>query len=145
MFDNDVKELPDVVGELLPATASKKRGVVGHAMGALVTYLKSGGAFASCSAFAPLCSSTARPCGHKAFKYNLKDGAGGEEWDATELLAAAAQVVPLAVRAFPILIDQGAVVAAAAVVVVAAAAAAVVVVMVALAVAVVPGRIPVDG
>ncbi len=65
MLDYDVKELPDVVGELLPA---KKRGVVGHAMGALVTYLNSGRAFAYCSAFAPICSSTACPCRHKAFK-----------------------------------------------------------------------------
>jgi S-formylglutathione hydrolase len=112
MFDYVVKELPEVLVELLPATAGKKRGVMGHSMGghgALVTYLKSGGAFASCSAFAPICHPTACPWGHKAFKYYLKDGAGGEEWDATELLkaAAAAQAVPLAVRAFPILIDQG--------------------------------------
>lgn len=109
MYDYVVEELPEVVAAILPATAGKKRSVMGHSMGghgALVLYLKSGGAFASCSAFAPICHPTACPWGEKAFKYYLKDGQGGEEWDATELLKkhgpAEGQL-----RERTILIDQG--------------------------------------
>jgi len=107
MYDYVVNELPAIVGEVSPATVGKKRSVTGHSMGghgALVVYLKSG-VYASCSAFAPICHPTACPWGEKAFKYYLKDGKGGEEWDATELVkGASARAV---VKATPILIDQG--------------------------------------
>lgn len=107
MFDYVVHELPEVVAKLYPKTVGKKRSISGHSMGghgALVLYLKTE-AYVSCSAFAPICHPTACPWGEKAFKYYLKDGVGGELWDATEL---AKVTVPTEHKlSTPILVDQG--------------------------------------
>ena len=103
MYSYITKELPEVVGALLPAK-SGATGIFGHSMGghgALTIGLKNPDKFKSLSAFAPIAAPSQCPWGKKAFGNYL--GADTKQWaeyDATELVAR---------KPFPqpILIDQG--------------------------------------
>ena len=71
----------------------------GH--GALVAALRHPGRYRSVSAFAPICHPSACPWGQKAFgAYLGADQGAWAAWDATLLLASAAERLPL-------LVDQG--------------------------------------
>lgn len=103
MYDYVNKELPQLVQSMFPVDANKK-SVMGHSMGghgALISHLKNPGAFASASAFSPICNPTQCPWGDKAFNGYLGSVEAGKAYDATELMAA--YQGPKA----PILIDQG--------------------------------------
>ena len=95
------QELPALIESNLPAAPGLK-SICGHSMGghgALTIALKSPDAWASTSAFAPICNPTECPWGKKAFAAYGVDGAAH---DATTLLKAAGAAV------YPdILIDQG--------------------------------------
>jgi len=103
MYDYVTKELPDLVASLFPVDPTRM-SVTGHSMGghgALVAFLKNPGAYASVSAFAPICNPTQVPWGQKAFQGYLGSVEAGKEYDATELVAKYQGPQP------PILIDQG--------------------------------------
>lgn len=99
--------------ELLPAVTAQfgldpqRQGLFGHSMGghgALTLALRHPGRFASLSAFAPICSPTRCPWGHKAFTgYLGQDESTWAEHDASLLMARQAEAP------YPqgILIDQG--------------------------------------
>jgi len=78
--------------------------IFGHSMGghgALVTALRNPGRYRSVSAFAPVVAPTQVPWGQKAFTAYLgADASAWKEWDAVELVATAAERLP-------ILVDQG--------------------------------------
>ena len=97
------EELPAWVEAHFPATAA--RAISGHSMGghgALVTALRNPGRYRSVSAFAPIVAPSRVPWGRKAFTAYLgEDPNAWRAWDALELLAGAAQRLPL-------LVDQGA-------------------------------------
>ena len=102
MYDYVTKELPDLVASLFPVDPTRM-SVTGHSMGghgALVAFLKNPGAYASVSAFAPICNPTQVPWGQKAFQGYLGSVEAGKEYDATELVAKYQGPQP------PILIDQ---------------------------------------
>ena len=102
MYDYVTKELPDLVTSLFPVDPVKM-SITGHSMGghgALVAFLKNPGAYASVSAFAPICNPTQVPWGQKAFQGYLGSVEAGKEYDATELVAKYQGPQP------PILIDQ---------------------------------------
>ena len=70
MYDYVTKELPDLVNGFFPVDPDRK-SITGHSMGghgALVSYLKNPGAYASVSAFSPICNPTQCAWGEKAFK-----------------------------------------------------------------------------
>jgi S-formylglutathione hydrolase len=102
-----------LIEELLPAVASEfgldpeRQGLFGHSMGghgALTLALRHPGRFASLSAFAPICSPTRCPWGHKAFTgYLGQDESTWAAHDASLLMARQVQAP------YPngILIDQG--------------------------------------
>jgi S-formylglutathione hydrolase len=102
-----------LVGELLPLVQREfgfdvaRTGIFGHSMGghgALTLALRHPGAFASVSAFAPICAPTQCPWGHKAFAgYLGEDRAAWAAHDASALMAAQ----PSAPYPGGILIDQG--------------------------------------
>lgn len=102
MHDYVVHELPALIEAGFPV--SDKRGISGHSMGghgALVCALRNPGRYQSLSAFAPICNPMTVPWGEKAFsRYLGEDRAQWREWDASQLLATAAERLP-------ILIDQG--------------------------------------
>ncbi len=102
MHDYVVNELPALIEANFPV--SEKRGISGHSMGghgALVCALRNPGRYHSVSAFAPICNPMACPWGEKAFGYYLgEDRSRWREWDASALLAAAQERLP-------ILVDQG--------------------------------------
>ncbi|MGB4062993.1 MAG: S-formylglutathione hydrolase [Azonexus sp.] len=102
MHDYVVHELPALIEASFPV--SDKRGISGHSMGghgALVCALRNPGRYQSLSAFAPICNPMAVPWGEKAFsRYLGEDRSQWREWDASHLLANAAERLP-------ILIDQG--------------------------------------
>lgn len=102
MYDYVVKELPQLVESELPVT--DQRAISGHSMGghgALICALKNPGRYASVSAFAPIANPTECPWGQKAFTgYLGNDRSRWEEWDATLLIPAARERLPL-------LVDQG--------------------------------------
>lgn len=102
MHDYVVRELPALVEATLPV--SDRRGVSGHSMGghgALICALRNPGRYRSVSAFAPIANPAAVPWGEKAFgRFFGSDTARWQEWDATALLAGAAERLPL-------LVDQG--------------------------------------
>lgn len=102
MYDYVVKELPQVVEGHLPVT--EDRGISGHSMGghgALIAALKNPGRYKSVSAFAPIANPSECPWGQKAFSGYLGDDATAwEEWDATLL-------IPAATERLPLLVDQG--------------------------------------
>ena len=97
-----VEELPALLEAQLPL--SQARSISGHSMGghgALVAALRHPGRYRSVSAFAPICHPTACPWGQKAFgAYLGPDRQAWVGWDASLLLASAAQRLPL-------LVDQG--------------------------------------
>lgn len=96
-------ELPTALGEL-PLDLGRQ-GLSGHSMGghgALVLALRSPGRFRSVSAMAPVCAPSRVPWGQKAFSRLLgPDRAAWRAWDASELVGAAPERLP-------ILVDQGA-------------------------------------
>lgn len=102
MHDYVVHELPALIEAHFPV--SGKRGICGHSMGghgALVCALRNPGRYQSLSAFAPICNPMGVPWGEKAFaRYLGDDRSRWREWDASLLLADAAEQLP-------ILIDQG--------------------------------------
>lgn len=102
MYDYVVKELPQLVEGHLPVTEG--RSISGHSMGghgALIAALKNPGHYKSVSAFAPIANPSECPWGQKAFSgYLGDDRKAWEEWDATLLIPAAKERLPL-------LVDQG--------------------------------------
>ena len=107
MYTYVTKELPALVEAHLPA-APGLRSICGHSMGghgALTAAFKDPDAYASVSAFAPICHPTGVPWGRKAFGAYLEGGAEeGRAHDAVRLLEARGS----AFEQFPdILVDQG--------------------------------------
>jgi S-formylglutathione hydrolase len=102
MYDYVVQELPALVEASFPV--SDQRSVSGHSMGghgALICALKNPGRYQAVSAFAPIVNPSAVPWGQKAFsRYLGEDRVSWRAWDASELIAEAAERLPL-------LIDQG--------------------------------------
>jgi S-formylglutathione hydrolase len=102
MHDYIVDELPALIEAHFPATDA--RGISGHSMGghgALVLALRNPGRYRSVSAFSPIVAPSQVPWGEKAFNAYLgPDRSAWAAWDATELVANAAERLPL-------LIDQG--------------------------------------
>ena len=96
------RELPEWV-ESDPA-ASDVRAISGHSMGghgALVTALRHPGRYRSVSAFSPIVAPSRVPWGEQALgAYLGDDREAWKQWDATELVAAAREQLPL-------LVDQG--------------------------------------
>ncbi len=107
MYSYVVKELPTLVQSHLPA--SEFKSITGHSMGghgALTIAFKNPTAYASVSAFAPICNPTAVPWGTKAFgAYFGADAATkGAQHDAVQLLQARGN----AFEEFEdVLVDQG--------------------------------------
>ncbi|UCV09816.1 S-formylglutathione hydrolase [Dechloromonas denitrificans] len=102
MHDYVVHELPTLIEASFQV--SDKRGISGHSMGghgALVCALRNPGRYQSLSAFAPIANPMTVPWGEKAFsRYLGEDRSTWREWDASLLIAKAAEQLP-------ILIDQG--------------------------------------
>jgi S-formylglutathione hydrolase len=102
MQDYVADELPALIERSFPANDA--RGIFGHSMGghgALVTALRHPGRYRSVSAFSPIVAPSAVPWGEKAFTaYFGDDRAAWKGWDATALIAAAQERLPL-------LVDQG--------------------------------------
>lgn len=102
MYDYVVSELPALVEANFPATDA--RAISGHSMGghgALLVALKNPGRYRSVSAFSPIVAPSQAPWGEKAFTAYLGDDREAwNAWDATELVAAAKERLPL-------LVDQG--------------------------------------
>ncbi|NMF96181.1 S-formylglutathione hydrolase [Aromatoleum toluolicum] len=102
MHDYVVEELPALVEANFPV--SDARGISGHSMGghgALVCALRNPGRYRSLSAFAPISNPMNCPWGEKAFAHYLgEERARWREWDASVLIADAAEKLP-------ILVDQG--------------------------------------
>ena len=102
MYDYVVDELPALVDAHFATTTA--RGISGHSMGghgALVIALRNPGRYRSVSAFAPIVSPSQVPWGERAFAAYLGDDRDAwREWDATALVAAARERLPL-------LVDQG--------------------------------------
>jgi S-formylglutathione hydrolase len=102
MHDYVVHELPALIEASFQVSA--KRGISGHSMGghgALVCALRNPGRYQSLSAFAPIANPMTVPWGEKAFsRYLGEDRSAWREWDASLLIAKAAEQLP-------ILIDQG--------------------------------------
>jgi S-formylglutathione hydrolase len=96
-------ELPALVEASFPADG--RRGICGHSMGghgALVTALRNPGRYRSVSAFSPIVAPSRVPWGRKALgAYLGDDPARWTSWDACELVAHAAERLPM-------LVDQGA-------------------------------------
>lgn len=91
MYSYISDELPKVIEATFAAKVSGKKSISGHSMGghgALTLALKSPGAYASVSAFAPICHPTTCPWGTKAFEGYLGSVDAGKAHDAVELLAA---------------------------------------------------------
>ena len=103
MYDYVTRELPALVEAGLPLIPGVK-SVTGHSMGghgALLCALKNPGAYRSVSAFAPICNPVVSGWGDVCFTAYLGERREGwEAWDATCLIEAGAQPMPL-------LIDQG--------------------------------------
>jgi S-formylglutathione hydrolase len=102
MYDYIVQELPALVDAHFDTSTA--RGISGHSMGghgALVIALRNPGMFRSVSAFSPIVAPSQVPWGEKAFSAYLGDDREAWlEWDATALVAKAAERLPL-------LVDQG--------------------------------------
>ena len=102
MYDYVVTELPALVEANFPVTEA--RAISGHSMGghgALVIALKNPGRYRSVSAFSPIVAPSQVPWGEKAFTAYLgEDRAAWKAYDATALVAAASERLPL-------LVDQG--------------------------------------
>ncbi len=102
-YDYVTRELPALVEAELPLIPGVK-SVTGHSMGghgALICALKEPGAYRSVSAFAPICHPVSAPWGRTCFyTYLGEDREAWKAYDATELIRAGAQKIPL-------LIEQG--------------------------------------
>ena len=100
-----VRELPAWM-ESHPAAREGVRAIAGHSMGghgALVAALRHPGRYRSVSAFSPIVAPSRVPWGEQAFgAYLGADRAAWAQWDACELVAAAA-----AGERLPLLVDQG--------------------------------------
>ena len=103
MYDYVTRELPALVEAELPLVPGLK-SISGHSMGghgALICALKNPGAYRSVSAFAPICHPTVCGWGEGCFgAYLGEDREAWKTYDATELVAAGAEALPL-------LIEQG--------------------------------------
>jgi S-formylglutathione hydrolase len=103
MHDYVVRELPAWV-ESHQAVRDDARAISGHSMGghgALVAALRNPGRYRSVSALSPIVAPSRVPWGEQAFgAYLGADRAPWARWDACELVAAAAERLPL-------LVDQG--------------------------------------
>lgn len=103
MYDYVTRELPALIEAELPLIPGVK-SITGHSMGghgALICALKEPGAYRSVSAFAPICHPTVCGWGEGCFTAYLgNDIEAWKAYDATELIEAGAQGMPL-------LIDQG--------------------------------------
>lgn len=103
MYDYITRELPALVEAELPLIPGLK-SISGHSMGghgALICALKNPGAYRSVSAFSPICNPIHCGWGEGCLEAYLgEDRETWKQWDATELVKAGAQPVPL-------LIDQG--------------------------------------
>lgn len=103
MYDYVTAELPALIEKNLPVLANVK-SILGHSMGghgALICALKEKNAYRSVSAFSPICHPVKAPWGENCFiAYLGNDKALWETYDATELVKAGADLMPL-------LIDQG--------------------------------------
>ncbi|KMN35673.1 S-formylglutathione hydrolase [Chromobacterium sp. LK1] len=99
MYDYVSQELPALIAAHFPVTG--KPAIAGHSMGghgALICALKRPQDYASVSAFSPICHPLNAPWGQKAFAAYLgEDRDTWQEWDASLLLAAAPQRLPLRV------------------------------------------------
>ena len=102
MHDYVVDELPALVDARF--ATSRDRAISGHSMGghgALVIALRNPGRYRSVSAFSPIVAPGRVPWGEKAFTAYLgEDRDAWRAWDAVELIAGAAERLPL-------LVDQG--------------------------------------
>lgn len=102
MYEYVVDELPALVDAHFDTSTA--RGISGHSMGghgALMIALKNPGRYRSVSAFSPIVAPSQVPWGEKAFLAYLGEDRGvWREWDATALVAGAAERLPL-------LVDQG--------------------------------------
>ncbi|KAK6726697.1 hypothetical protein RB195_004800 [Necator americanus] len=89
MYSYIIKELPEVIKNLLPINLDKL-GIFGHSMGghgAISIGLKNPDLFKSISAFAPICNPMNCPWGQKAFKgYLGHDTKSWEQYDSSLLL-----------------------------------------------------------
>jgi S-formylglutathione hydrolase len=103
MFDYVNLELPALLERELPLLPGR-RSITGHSMGghgALISALRHPGVYQSVSAFAPICNPVEAGWGRGCFgAYLGDDTATWKAWDATELIRAGAEPIPL-------LIDQG--------------------------------------
>ena len=105
MYRYVTEELPALVEANLPATSLKS--ITGHSMGghgALTIAFKNPDAYASVSAFAPICNPTAVPWGEKAFGAYLGSTDAGKAHDACELLRSRGKAFE---QFDDILVDQG--------------------------------------
>ena len=102
MYDYVVAALPALVEANFPV--SDRRAISGHSMGghgALVCALRNPGRYVSVSAFSPICHPMDCPWGQKALSNYLgEDRSAWAAWDASALIAGAAERLPL-------LVDQG--------------------------------------
>lgn len=102
MYDYVVDELPALIEAQFPVTQA--RAISGHSMGghgALTIALRNPARYRSVSAFSPIVAPSQVPWGEKAFTAYLGDDRQAwKDYDAVELVKAAAERVPL-------LIDQG--------------------------------------
>lgn len=90
MYTYVTKELPALVEERWGVGANGVRSIFGHSMGGhgalTIAFKESAGAWASVSAFAPICHPTKCPWGEKAFKSYFGSLGAGKEHDATFLV-----------------------------------------------------------
>ena len=102
MYDYIVDELPALIEQHFPVT--HKRALAGHSMGghgALVIGLRNPTRYTSLSAFSPIANPVDCPWGQKAFSAYLGDDQSAwAQYDASELMAACQQSIPMRV-------DQG--------------------------------------
>ena len=104
MYDYINIELPEIIERNFPVIAGLK-SIFGHSMGghgALISSLKNPGAYQSVSAFSPICNPTVCGWGRGCLGTYLGDDKDAwKEYDATELINAGAECLPL-------FIEQGA-------------------------------------
>ena len=104
MYSYITQELPELIFNELDADSSRQ-GISGHSMGghgALTIALKNPDTYKSASAFAPICSPSQCPWGHKALGgYIGTEQQSWMQYDAVELIKSGKKV------SSPILVDQG--------------------------------------
>jgi S-formylglutathione hydrolase len=89
MYTYVTSELPALVASTFDGKVSASKAISGHSMGghgAITLALKNPGAYASVSAFSPICHPTNCPWGTKAFEGYLGSVEAGEAHDATLLV-----------------------------------------------------------